>query len=94
MPQTKIKKGNQKTLRYNIILARNQFLLTNPNIKAMGQKILASPVAPPRSCLVEALGSIHGNIVGMRQIKRPRTTKAADRSFLMVGIFFKKRNLK
>ena len=67
------------------------FLLTNPNIKAMGQKILASPVAPPRSCLVEAVGSIHGNIVGMRQIKRPRTTMAADRSFLVVGIFFKKK---
>ena len=85
---------NTYFFRYNIILARNQFLLTNPNIKAMGQKILASPVAPPRSCLVEALGSIHGNIVGMRQIKRPRTTMAADRSFLVVGIFFKKRNLK
>ena len=68
-------------------------LLTSPTMKVTGQRILASPVSPPKSCLVEASGSIHGNIVGMRQMKRPRTIIAADVSFLLVGIFFKRRNL-
>ena len=68
-------------------------LLTNPTINATGHKTLASPVAPPKSCLVKASWSIHGIIVGIRQMKRPRTIIAADISFLLVGIFFKRRNL-
>ena len=68
-------------------------LLTSPTMKVTGQRTLASPVSPSKSCLVEASGSIHGNIVGMRQMKRPRTIIAADVSFLLVGIFFKRRNL-
>ena len=68
-------------------------LLTSPTMKVTGQRTLASPVPPPKSCLVEGSGSIHGNNVGMRQMKRPRTIIAADINFLLVGIFFKRRNL-
>ena len=82
---------NEVLLIPSIIL--QSVLLTSPTMKVTGQRILANPVAPPKSCLVEASGSIHGNIVGMRQMKRPRTIIAADISFLLVGIFFKRRNL-
>lgn len=60
-------------------------------MNAKGHKTLPVPVAPPR-CLA-ALGSIREEKVGMREIKRPTTTATADRNFLLVGTFFKKRNL-
>ena len=82
---------NKVLLIPSIIL--QSVLLTSPTMKVTGQRILASPVSPPKSCLVEASGCIHGNIVGMRQMKRPSTIIAADISFLLVGIFFKRRNL-
>lgn len=81
-----------KVLLIPAIILQN-VLLTSPTMKVTGQRILASPVSPPKSCLVAASGSIHGNTVGMRQIKRPKTIIAADVSFLLVGILFKRRNL-